>query len=181
MKNLGAAYAAKRMAKKNKSAPMSHADDSDMMDQSMDGDMVKQIMAKKKAKKMAQGGQLPESEDYLAENDSYDDPDFKELDMLDPDEAQMMADGGQVDPKPTPSSGAQDMEDSMRKAFGTAPKKPDDKPWQPRADGGMIDGISDGGADTQADQSSQPELKADDDDADKKNKRMASIFSSMLD
>lgn len=57
-----------------------------------DGGMVKKIMAKR----MDRGGQLPEDQDYLKEWASYPDPDDKELETLDPDSEQMMADGGEV-------------------------------------------------------------------------------------
>ena len=57
-----------------------------------DGGLIKKIMAKR----MDRGGQLPEDQDYLREWASYPDPDDKELETLDPDSEQMMADGGEV-------------------------------------------------------------------------------------
>lgn len=55
-----------------------------------------------KVKKMAQGGQLPASENYLAENDSYPDPEDREFDMLDPNQPSLMADGGEVEDEEEP-------------------------------------------------------------------------------
>lgn len=56
---------------------------------------VKAIM--KKRMMMAQGGQLPEDMDYLALNDSYPDPEDREFDMLDPNQPDLMFDGGEVE------------------------------------------------------------------------------------
>lgn len=61
-------------------------------------------------KKMAQGGELPEDMDYLAENDSYPDEEYREFDSLDPEQIDFMADGGEVDKR-------QEAQESMRKAF----------------------------------------------------------------
>lgn len=47
-------------------------------------------------KKMAQGGQIPESESYLNEDLSYPDPDHEEFDALEPKQMKYMSKGGSI-------------------------------------------------------------------------------------
>lgn len=121
-KSLAIAYAIKRKAK---GAAEKHLDSQRLGGKYIPDDEMKHagiVDALMQKRRMAAGGQLPESEDYLAENNSYPDPDFKELDMLDPDEAEMMADGGQVTIDPDK---AKQVSDSFKGAFGFGTKKAD--------------------------------------------------------
>lgn len=138
-KSLAIAYAIKRKAK---GAAEKHLDSQRLGGKYIPDEEMKHagiVDALMEKRRMAAGGQLPESENYLAENDSYPDPDFKELDMLDPDEPEMMADGGQVTMDPDK---AKQVSDSFKGAFGFGPKaaKPAPSPSpDKKAHGGEIE------------------------------------------
>lgn len=138
-KNLAVAYAIKRMGKKMASGGSIKGSEEKrkQIADSFKGVFAKGGMVKNIRAKMAQGGQVPPSLDYLALNDSYPDPDLVEYDSLDPHQPDYMADGGMVEddeaipmppeykdvngmPIKPAKDGAEEYQKGMRKAFNFA-------------------------------------------------------------